>query len=124
MHTCRASKRERRPVQRGDGDEVDVGEVGDGVGVGDDVDDVGSGDAQAITCRASKRERRPVHRGDGDDGDVGYVGDGDDDRGGDVDVDAQAICIRAVLQRESAVLFNVVMVMMWWMWLMLMVMQK
>ena len=37
---------------------------------------------------------------------------------------SSAICIRAVLQRESAVLFNVVMVMMWWMWLMLMVMQK
>ena len=42
---------------------------------------------------------------------------------------SSAICIRAVLQRESAVLFMVVMVtvMMWWMWLMwlmLMVMQK
>ena len=41
---------------------------------------------------------------------------------------SSAICIRAVLQRESAVLLIMVMVMvmvmMWWMWLMLMVMQR
>ena len=83
MHTCRASKRERRPVQRGDGDDGDgndvvVGYDGDR---GDDVD----GDVQAI-C-ASKRERGPVHGGDGDGDDVVDVVD--------VDGDAKVICIRA-----------------------------
>ena len=87
MHTCRASKRERRPVHGGEGDDVDGNDLVVGY-VGDGVDDRGDGvDGDAVVICASKRDLRPAHHGDGDGDDVVDLVD--------VDGDAKVICIRA-----------------------------